>query len=577
VSPRPRLPLGLAAIGAAFFVGFSVQAQTTFYEAWETGLAQERAGAWSEARTSFQRAKALHPEPGQRVRSYGLNFIEQYDPDLHLARTAIRLGRLDEAKTHLAAAQKAGVSSQAGLSGLRSELEAAAAAMRVAAIPAPPTAAAPLATALPAPPPPLVPPAATAVVAQTLPEPGETGQRPPSAARPPAGPKATASTAAAASVAVPAPLVPSPAASLPAPSESKPGTASSAEPAKTSDDRGSGRTWTPAAVGVLLLSAAGAILFALRRRRLFSQAVAEPSSTSSDSDSTRRSSPFGTGPTNVFDLTAATRASVPFGAYVLTGVLGRGAMGSTWLARRTRDELAVAIKIPHEHILEQEDFVTRFRREGSLGATLYHPNIVRILEAGEVDGKPFIAMELLSGETLEKVLRREKRLSPRHALEAARGIALALDYAHMKGIVHRDLKPDNIMILTDGTVKVMDYGIARQADLTALTGSFTFLGTPLYASPEAFHATDVDARSDLYSLGIVLYRMLTGTLPFTGTHTLEVLHKHANEPLPPFPPELELPPELFRLVFELTAKLKDDRFQSAEAFLRALDLILNRM
>jgi serine/threonine-protein kinase len=247
------------------------------------------------------------------------------------------------------------------------------------------------------------------------------------------------------------------------------------------------------------------------------------------------------------------------------------------MARRTRDDLAVAIKIPHEHVLEQEDFVTRFRREGSLGATLHHPNIVKILEAGEVDGKPFIAMELLGGETLEKLLKREQRLSPRQALEVTRGIALALDYAHLKGIVHRDLKPDNIMVLTDGTVKVMDYGIARQADMTTLTSSFTFLGTALYASPEAFHASEVDARSDLYSLGIVLFRMLTGTLPFTGTHTLELIHKHVNEPLPPFPPELALSRELFRLVFQMTAKSKDDRFQSAEALLRELDLILDRM
>ncbi len=574
---RPRLFLFLAAVGAGLLAGFSVLAQTTYYEAWEAGLAQERAGAWTEARMSFQRAKVLHPEPGRRVRSYGLNFIEQYDPDLHLTRANIRLGRLDEARTHLVAAQKAGVSSQAELSALRSDLDAAAEAMKAATIPELPTATPPLAATFPASPPPLAP-LATAVVAHALPEQGQASQRPPAPARPPAGPKTRASRERAASSAVLAPLVPSPAPSLMAAPEKKTGTASGAEPATARDNHGFLPVWALAAGGAaFLFLAAGAILVALRKRRLASQKVAGPASSPSGGDSPRVSGPFGTSLSNVFELTAVTHASVPFGAYVLTGVLGRGAMGSTWLARRMRDDLAVAIKIPHEHVLEQEDFVTRFRREGSLGETLHHPNIVRILEAGEVEGKPFIAMELLSGETLEKVLRREKRFSPRNALEVAREIALALDYAHMKGIVHRDLKPSNIMRLTDGVVKVMDYGIARQADLTALTGSSTFLGTPLYASPEAFQATDVDARSDLYSLGIVLYRMLTGSLPFTGTHTLEIIHKHVNEPLPPFPPELELPDDLFSLVFQLTAKSKDDRFQSAEAFLRELDLILNRM
>ena len=355
-------------------------------------------------------------------------------------------------------------------------------------------------------------------------------------------------------------------------------TDSTVEPTKTGDQRGSSQLWALSTAGaVLLFSAAGAFLFALRSRRLASHRAEEPPASAYDAAPPTLISSFGNDRSSVFDLTESTKAPVPFGTYVLTGVLGRGAMGSTWLARRTRDDLAVAIKIPHEHVLDLEGFVTRFRREGSLGATLHHPNIVRILEAGEVEGKPFIAMELLSGETLEKVLRREIRLPARRALEVTRGIALALDYAHMKGIVHRDLKPDNVMILTDGTAKVMDYGIARQAEMTALTASFGFLGTPLYASPEALYSSEVDARSDLYSLGMVLYRMLTGSVPFTGTTTLEVFHKHENEPLPPFPPGLELSDELFRIVHVLTAKSKDERFPSAEALLQELDLVLHGM
>jgi serine/threonine-protein kinase len=267
--------------------------------------------------------------------------------------------------------------------------------------------------------------------------------------------------------------------------------------------------------------------------------------------------------------------SRPFGGYVLEELLGRGAMGSTWLARRTRDGLLVAIKIPHDHVLDQDDFVVRFRREGDLGATLHHPNVVQILETGDLNGRPFIVMELVEGETLEALLRREGRLETARALQVVREIALALDYIHMKGIVHRDLKPDNVMVLASGQVKVMDYGIARQADLPSLTASYGYLGTPLYSAPETVTPQEIDPRSDLYSLGIILYRMLTGLLPFSGQHAIQLLHKHASEPLPPFPPELSLGRDLFRLVFELTAKSKEDRFPSAEHFLRELDRVIH--
>src|SRR5262249_30296305 len=149
------------------------------------------------------------------------------------------------------------------------------------------------------------------------------------------------------------------------------------------------------------------------------------------------------------------------GDYRLEGVLGAGGMGTTFLATRMSDDRTVALKIPHDHLLDNEDFVKRFVREGSLGVLLHHPNIVRIYESDRAENKPYIAMELLKGQPLQKMLKERKKIPLVESLEIAREIALALDYASLKGVVHRDLKPDNIMMLDRGGLKVMDFGIAR--------------------------------------------------------------------------------------------------------------------
>jgi serine/threonine protein kinase len=268
--------------------------------------------------------------------------------------------------------------------------------------------------------------------------------------------------------------------------------------------------------------------------------------------------------------------SLTVGGYVIEGILGKGGMGTTYAARRVRDGLPAAVKVPHARVLEDPEFGERFLREASLGTTLHHPNIIRIYEAGETHGRPFFAMERLSGETLEARLK-GGALPPVQALEIARGIALALDYAHLKGIVHRDLKPANVMILPDGGVKVMDYGIARVVGGPQLTGTLVFLGTPLYCAPEVARGDHVDQQADLYSLGIVLYRMLAGRLPFEAPSAYEVFSMHCNMPLPPMPKEHEVPEDVWGLLLKLTAKSKEERYATAEAFLRDVNGVLNRL
>lgn len=265
------------------------------------------------------------------------------------------------------------------------------------------------------------------------------------------------------------------------------------------------------------------------------------------------------------------------GGYELIGMLGRGGMGTTYLAKRKRDGIALAVKVPHDHLLDNAEFIQRFLREGALGTTLHHPHIIRILEAGQAGSRPFIAMELLHGETLEELLKRKDHLPLLYALEIARAIAVALDYARLKGVVHRDLKPENIMILEHGGLKVMDFGIARIMDSPGLTAGEAYLGTPTYSSPESSSAGRVDQQSDLYSLGVVLYRMLSGSVPFYSKDPLEMLEMHRTQPIPPFPEELGIPAAVFHLVQKLTEKKKINRYANAESFLTALNIVLNQL
>ena len=248
-------------------------------------------------------------------------------------------------------------------------------------------------------------------------------------------------------------------------------------------------------------------------------------------------------------------------------------MASVYEAERRGERFA--LKRPLAGFLDDSTFIERFTREADLGRTLHHPNIVRIFDQGQVGTTPYFAMELIDGDTLRARLDRDGRLDPTVATRVTAQVAEALDYAHHKGVIHRDLKPSNIMLERSGSVKVMDYGIARSQRLEAVTTAGGFLGTPHYAAPETVEA-QAEPRSDIYSLGVVFFEMLTGSQPFRGSSAFEVLHNHCVTP-PPTPSSLNyaLSKELDRIVLRLLSKQPSDR-PTAEELLNELSDYLRR-
>ncbi|MEA2146330.1 MAG: eukaryotic-like serine/threonine-protein kinase, partial [Solirubrobacteraceae bacterium] len=207
-------------------------------------------------------------------------------------------------------------------------------------------------------------------------------------------------------------------------------------------------------------------------------------------------------------------------------------MSTVYRAFDTVLERDVAIKLMHRPLAEDSDQLERFRREARAVAQLNHPHIVGVIDAGEDDGAPFIVFEFVEGETLKERIRRNGRLAIPEALAYAIEIARALGAAHAQGIVHRDVKPQNVLVDEEGTAKVTDFGIARTLDQEGLTADGRVLGTTDYVSPEQALGHAVTGQSDLYSLGIVLFEMLTGDVPFKGENQVAVAMKHVREELP---------------------------------------------
>jgi serine/threonine-protein kinase len=257
--------------------------------------------------------------------------------------------------------------------------------------------------------------------------------------------------------------------------------------------------------------------------------------------------------------------------YELGAVLGRGGMAEVYMARDIRLGRAVAVKTLRADMARDATFQARFRREAQSAASLNHPAIVAVYDTGEdfIGGisLPFIVMEYVDGSTLRDLLHSGRKLLPERSLEITGGVLQALDYSHRNGIVHRDIKPANVMLTRGGAVKVMDFGIARamgDAGMT-MTQTAAVIGTAQYLSPEQAKGEQVDARSDLYSTGCLLYELLTGRPPFIGDSPVAVAYQHVREMAnPPSYYDPEVPPVVDAIVMKALAKHPDERYQSAD-------------
>jgi beta-lactam-binding protein with PASTA domain/predicted Ser/Thr protein kinase len=259
------------------------------------------------------------------------------------------------------------------------------------------------------------------------------------------------------------------------------------------------------------------------------------------------------------------------GRYELGQVLGRGGMAEVYLAHDTRLGRTVAVKTLRADLARDPSFQARFRREAQSAASLNHPAIVAVYDTGEdyIDGVsiPYIVMEYVDGSTLRELLHSGRKLLPERTLEMTIGILQALEYSHRAGIVHRDIKPANVMLTRNGQVKVMDFGIARAMGDSGMTMTQTaaVIGTAQYLSPEQAKGEQVDARSDLYSTGCLLYELLTVRPPFVGDSPVAVAYQHVREePQPPSVFDPEITPEMDAIVLKALTKDPDYRYQSAD-------------